>query len=126
MQLRNCFTVALRAIRHPIPGAIAVLLMGAILVLARPASAQTAPATPPVAVGPYGMAVQEWQGLSCIGTGTLASLGVFVYSDVLTVALTGVAANPLLLVPLLATGFALGCTAGANMGPGLLWAYRQF
>jgi hypothetical protein len=106
--------------------AIAALLVVALLALAHPASAQTAPAAPSGAVGPYGMAIQEWQGLSCLGIGVLGSTGVYVYSDVLTEILTGVAANPLVLVPLLATGFVLGCTAGANMGPGLLWLYRQW
>jgi hypothetical protein len=49
---------------------------------------------------------------------------VFYYSDVLAVAATG-AANPLLLVPLIATGFLGGCSVGANGAPGLIWLLRQ-
>jgi hypothetical protein len=46
----------------------------------------------------------------------LGALGVFYYSDVLAVAATGVT-NPLLLVPLVATGFLGGCSVGANGAP---------
>ena len=99
---------------------IAALLIAASLATA-PAMAQT---TPPVATGPYDMPVQEWQGLSCLWGGALAGFGVFYYSDVLTVAATGVT-NPLLLVPLIATGFIGGCSVGANAAPGLVWLYRK-
>lgn len=91
--------------------------------LTAPAMGQT-PASPPVATGPYDMPVQEWQGLSCLWGGALAGFGVFYYSDVLTVAATGVT-NPLLLVPLIATGFIGGCSVGANAAPGLVWLYRK-
>jgi len=46
----------------------------------------------------------------------LGAFGVFYYSDVLAVAATGVT-NPLLLVPLVATGFIGGCSVGANAAP---------
>ena len=49
---------------------------------------------------------------------------VFYYSDVLAVAATGVT-NPLLLVPLLATGFLGGCSVGANAAPGLYWLFGR-
>lgn len=88
-----------------------------------PAVAQTPPSAP-VATGPYNMAIQDWQGLSCLWAGTLGGAGVFYYSDVLTVATTG-AVNPLLLVPLIATGFIGGCSVGANAAPGLVWLYRH-
>jgi hypothetical protein len=70
------------------------------------------------------MPIQDWQSLSCLWGGVLGGLGVFYYSDVLTVATTG-ATNPLLLVPLVATGFLGGCSVGSNLAPGLLWIYRH-
>lgn len=90
------------------------------LSLAVPAMAQT-PAEP---TGPYGMPLQNWQGVSCLWGGTLGGAAVFYYSDVLTVAATG-AVNPLLLVPLIATGFVAGCSVGYNASPGLIWLSRH-
>ena len=90
------------------------------------ASAQSAPVistSPPP--GPYGMPLQEWQGISCLWGGTVAGSAVFYYSDVLAVAATG-ATNPLLLIPLIATGFVAGCSVGTNSAPGLTWIARQF
>jgi hypothetical protein len=98
-------------------------LAAASLAGAPTASAQTA-ATPPVAIGPYGMPIQEWQGLTCLYGGVIGGTGVFYYSDVLTAAVSG-AANPLLLVPLIATGFLGGCTVGANAAPGFVWLYQH-
>ncbi len=74
--------------------------------------------------GPYDMPIQAWQGVSCLYGGIIAGAGVFYYSDVLTVAVSG-STNPLLLVPLVATGFIGGCTVGANAAPGLVWLYRS-
>ena len=70
------------------------------------------------------MPIQNWQGLGCLWGGTLGAAGVFYYSDVLAVAATG-ATNPLLLVPLVATGFLGGCSVGYNSAPGLIWLYRH-
>ena len=70
------------------------------------------------------MSMAEWQGVSCLWGGSLAGLGVYYYSDVLAVAATGVT-NPLLLVPLLATGFLGGCSVGANAAPGLYWLFGR-
>jgi hypothetical protein len=101
------------------------MLCAAWLATLLPASAQTAPGAAPVVTGPGGMAIQEWQGLSCLWGGVLGGAGVFYYSDVLAVAATG-ATNPLLLVPMIATGFLGGCSVGANSAPGLTWIARQF
>ena len=102
--------------------AAAVLMLAA---LATPALAQQAPAPPtPTPGGPLGMSMPEWQGLSCLWGGSLGALGVFYYSDVLAVAATGVT-NPLLLVPLIATGFLGGCSVGANGAPGLVWLFGR-
>ena len=98
-----------------------IALCLAASVAAAPAMAQTAPPPP---TGPNGMPLQEWQGVSCLWGGVIAGAGVFYYSDVLTVAATG-AVNPLLLVPLVATGFVAGCSVGANSAPGLTWLYRK-
>jgi hypothetical protein len=102
-------------VRRTIAGCLAASL------IVTPAMAQT---SPPAPTGPYGMPMQEWQGASCLWGGFLAGFGVFYYSDVLTVAATG-ATNPLLLVPLIATGFAAGCSVAANASPGLTWLYRK-
>jgi len=103
--------------------AAALLLLTALLASA-PDMAQQPPALSATPTGPHGMSMAEWQGVSCIWGGALAGFGVFYYSDVLAVAATGVT-NPLLLVPLVATGFLGGCSAGANGAPGLIWLLRQ-
>ena len=55
--------------------------------------------------------------------GALGGAATWAYSGVLTVAVIG-ATNPLLLVPLVATGFVSGCDLGANLGPALAWFSR--
>jgi len=102
----------------------ALLLLAGSLGAASPAAAQQPPSLSSTPTGPYGMAMAEWQGVSCLWGGGLGALGVFYYSDVLAVAATGVT-NPLLLVPLVATGFIGGCSVGANAAPGLIWLLRQ-
>jgi len=109
---------------HRRQACIAALLLATSFATAPAASAQTAPEAPPVATGPYGMPIQEWQGLSCLWAGVIGGAGVFYYSDVLTAAVSGVT-NPLLLVPLIATGFIGGCSVGANAAPGLVWLHRH-
>ena len=104
--------------------AAALLLLATLLAIASPATAQQPPSLSATPTGPYGMSMAEWQGVSCLWGGSLAGLGVFYYSDVLAVAVTGVT-SPLLLVPLIATGFLGGCSVGANASPGLIWLLRQ-
>jgi hypothetical protein len=101
----------------------AALLLLATSLAASPALAQQAPAPQSTPAGPFGMSMPEWQGVSCMWGGSLAGLGVFYYSDVLAVAATGVT-NPLLLIPLVATGFLGGCSFGANAAPGLFWLFH--
>jgi hypothetical protein len=103
---------------------LGAVLCAASLTVPHAASAQMATGTTPVVTGPGGMPIQEWQGLSCIWGGVLGGSGVFYYGDVLAVAATG-ATNPLLLVPLVATGFLGGCSVGANAAPGLTWIARH-
>jgi len=104
--------------------AAASLLLTALVAIASPATAQQPRSLSATPTGPYGMSMAEWQGVSCLWGGSLGALGVFYYSDVLAVAATGVT-NPLLLVPLVATGFLGGCSVGANGAPGLIWLLRQ-
>ena len=104
--------------------AAALLLLAVSFVATAPAMAQQAPAPQATPAGPFGMSIPEWQGVSCLWGVSLAGLGVFYYSDVLAVAATG-ATNPLLLIPLLATGFLGGCSVGANAAPGLVWLFGR-
>jgi hypothetical protein len=77
------------------------------------AAAQAAPAHAPLSPG-------ESKGLGCLAVGALASVGVFVYGNTIAAAVTG-GPNPLALVPMMAAGFAVGCTVGAGVSPGLHW-----
>ena len=53
----------------------------------------------------------------------LVTLFGVVYSDAITFAATG-AFNPVLLIPVMATGFAVGCGVGATVSPAFLWIGR--
>ena len=88
--------------------------------MAMPAIAETTQPAPPAPVVALGMTLPEYQGWGCLVGGTVAATGVFAYSDVITVAATGML-NPVLLVPVLATGFAVGCGVGATASPAFLW-----
>ena len=72
------------------------------------------------------MTLQEYQGLNCIAFGLATAAGVYVYSDVIVEVLTGMSVSAYLLLPVLATGFAAGCSVGSTMSPGLLWIYSRF
>src|SRR5262245_8345094 len=98
-----------------------VALCSATSLFAIPAVAETSLPTP---TGPGGIAMVEWQGLSYFWTGVLAAAGVFYYSDVLTAAATG-AVNPLLLVPIMATGFVAGCSVGSTSAAGVSWILQK-
>jgi hypothetical protein len=87
-----------------------------------PAMAQTARPVPSPTVA-MGMTMPEYQGWGCLVGGTSGATGVFVYSDAITFAATG-ALNPVLLIPVMATGFAVGCGVGATVSPAFLWIGR--
>lgn len=70
------------------------------------------------------MTLPEYQGLSCIAAGALTGLATLAYLDPISVAATGLT-SPLLLVPVAAAGFAVGCSVGATIGPAFLWFYRR-
>lgn len=100
--------------------------LGIALAVTLPAAAQTAqPPQPGLPVVGLGMTMPEYQGWGCLLGGTAGASGVFVYSDVIAVAATGVL-NPALLIPVMATGFAVGCSVGAMASPAFLWLGRTF
>ena len=101
-----------------VAGAVAGLIAVAA---ARADTAQPAPAPMPI-VG-LGMTMPEYQGLGCMLGGTTAGAGAFAYSDIITAAATGMV-NPVLLLPVVATGFAVGCSVGAAASPLFLWIHR--
>jgi hypothetical protein len=70
------------------------------------------------------MSSSQFQGVSCILGGALAAAASFTYSDVVALATTGALTAPILMVPILATGFAAGCGVFATMAPGLYWIYE--
>ncbi|GEM_PF-4258659 len=111
---------------------VAVLALAGLLVAA-PVAAQTAspaPATQPAlsqpVTPPAPMTTQAYQGLTCIVLGVITTVGVFIYSDVITEVLTGATVNPVLLIPVMALGFASGCSVGSTMGPGVQWISERF
>ena len=88
-------------------------------------------AAPPAAAAPAAAAakappesgmtgVQAVGGMNCLIFGSLTAAGVYVYSDVLMLAVTGYV-QPALLLPTMAAGFAMGCTVGNTMTPGLMY-----
>jgi hypothetical protein len=92
-----------------------------MLAVAAPSLAQTgSPAATPMPIVGLGMTLPEYQGMGCLTAGVIAATGVFIYSDVITAAVSGVV-NPVLLIPVVATGFAVGCGVGATLSPGFLW-----
>lgn len=98
---------------------------------ASPAQSQSMPQSAPPSAPPSAprgapMTTQAYQGLSCIVLGTLTTIGVYIYSDVITEVLTGSAVNAVLLIPVMALGFASGCSVGSTMGPGVQWIVQQF
>jgi precorrin-3B methylase len=67
-----------------------------------------------------GMTLPEYQGLGCLIGGVVGAAGVYGYSDVVAVAITGVVTNPVLLVPVMVTGLAVGCAVGSTLSPAFL------
>ena len=63
------------------------------------------------------MTLPEYQALGCLIGGIIGATGVYAYSDVVAVAITGVVTNPVLLIPVMATGLAVGCAVGSTVSP---------
>ena len=70
------------------------------------------------------MTLAEYQGLSCVTAGAITGIATLGYLDPIAAATTGLA-SPLLLVPVVAAGFAVGCSVGATLSPAFLWFYRR-
>lgn len=83
--------------------------------------------TPPVDGPPQlqTMDNSQLQGLACIGTGVFGALIAYAYTDLLVVTGT-VMVNPVVIfAPVVATGFAFGCSIGSNVAPGLFWLHAK-
>src|SRR5256885_1020827 len=82
-------------------------LVVAVLTAPSAVAAQTNPATT-ATPGLQMMTIQEKQGYGCLWAGTFGAVAAYVYSDIIAVAVSGTI-NPGLLIPVLASGFAVAC-----------------
>lgn len=64
---------------------------------------------------------QAAAGVNCLAFGLLGAAGVYIYADVITVAVTG-AINPTLLIPSMAAGFVAGCGVGNILTPLIVYS----
>jgi hypothetical protein len=71
------------------------------------------------------MSFAEFQGLSCAAVGTVAGLASLAYVRPIEEATMG-SSSALLGAPIVATGFAVGCSVGATLAPAFLWVYCRF
>jgi len=89
------------------------------------ATAQTSPQiSPPALATIERMTVAELQGVSCIVAGVLTAAGALAFGGALATAALDVS-FPVLALPILAGGYAIGCNVGATTGPGAYWLYGQ-
>ncbi len=103
-----------------LPGLVASSIMivaAAAPIAAQPAPPPATPTAPPMPIVGMGMTQPEYQGLGCLLGGSVGAIGVYAYSDVIAVAVTGVVTNPVLLIPAMATGLAIGCAVGSTLSP---------
>ncbi len=67
------------------------------------------------------MTVTDVQGMGCIAAGAIGAIGAYVYNDMIVAAVAASAgANPVLLLPFVASGFVTGCGVGTTVIPTLL------
>jgi hypothetical protein len=100
-----------------------VASLALVMAVAAPTVAQPASSPPQAAPMPIvidGMTLPEYQGLGCLTGGLIGAVGVYAYSDAIALAVTGVVTNPVLLIPVMATGLAIGCSVGSMMSPAFL------
>ena len=117
------FALTMIATLLPVALAQAADMPGVQDIASKLAAPQSAPPSAPRGAP---MTTQAYQGRSCIVLGTLTTIGVYIYSDVITEVLTGAVVNAVLLIPVMALGFASGCSVGSTMGPGVQWIVQQF
>lgn len=96
---------------------IRTMAVAATLLMASTAAVPAAEA--PAAAMPTSS--QAAAGVNCLLFGALGAAAVFVYADVITVAVTG-AINPTLLIPSMAAGFVAGCGVGNTLTPLIVYA----
>jgi len=70
------------------------------------------------------MTLAEFQGLGCASVGAVAGLVALVYVGPIEEATIRIS-TAMLVAPVVATGFAIGCSVGATLAPAFLWAYRH-
>ena len=92
---------------------------------AGPLLAQTQRNQVPPAAGdlPATFTYAEFQGMACLMGGAAAMVGVAAYSELIAAATGGVSVP--VIVPIVAAGFAAGCSVASTAAPGLLWIYRH-
>ncbi|MGE0225215.1 MAG: hypothetical protein AB7F35_16420 [Acetobacteraceae bacterium] len=95
------------------------------LVATAPLQAQTTPApTARVPEQPSNMTTTQLQGVSCIVTGLATAAGAVLYSNTVAAAVDW--SLPVVLAPVIAGAYAIGCTVGATTGPGVHWLYARY
>lgn len=105
--------------------AFIVMLVLTFAMSAAPLSAQTQRNQVPPAAGdlPSTFTYAEFQGMACLMGGAAAMVGVATYSELIAAATGGVSVP--VIVPIIAAGFAAGCSVASTASPGLLWIYRH-
>lgn len=63
---------------------------------------------------------QALGGLNCLMFGAIGATSVYVYYDILMVAVSGYV-NPVLLIPTMTAGFIAGCSIGNTLTPGIIY-----
>jgi hypothetical protein len=94
-------------------------LIGVALAIALPAHAAPPPDSP------SNMSSAQFQSVSCLGTGALGALVAYAYTDLLVVTGTVIVNPVLVFAPVVATGFAFGCSIGSNAAAGVYWLDRK-
>jgi uncharacterized membrane protein YeaQ/YmgE (transglycosylase-associated protein family) len=102
-----------------------VFIVVTVLTAPSVAAAQTAPSQDAAGSSPQAtMTLQEKQGFGCLYAGILGVVGAYVYADIIAIAVSGML-NPSLLVPVLASGFAVACGVGSQATPALLRMFSR-
>jgi len=105
---------------------LAIAASVALVAATAPAASAQTVVSPPLDAPPsvMPMTMSEFSGLACIGTGIVAGVAALGYVEPVTMAATGLEV-PILMAPVIAAAFAVGCSVGGSVAPGLLWIYRS-